>query len=306
MMSTGLPPGLAGASVAISRDAKRMAQKVDGAGGGSLDLYLKEIAGHSILEREEEVLLAQAIREGDEEAVNRLVASNLRFVVTVAKRYRNHGVPFADLVNEGNLGLMRAARRFDETKGVRFISYAVWWIRQAMMQAIAEQSRIVRVPVGRMDEANKVGRASRRLSQQLGRRATSEEVGMEIGLSPEAVQRALGMQSGYISLDAPVPDTEDTSMLELIPDREGEEPDERTQREALRDVLEASLTHLPDREARILELYFGLDGQEAHTLEQIGRKFSVSRERIRQIKDRALVRLRLGATGRVLESFRDR
>lgn len=287
-------------------DAKRMAQKVDGAGGGSLDLYLREIAGHSILEREEEVLLAQAIREGDEEAVNRLVASNLRFVVTVAKRYRNHGVPFADLVNEGNLGLMRAARRFDETKGVRFISYAVWWIRQAMMQAIAEQSRIVRVPVGRMDEANKVGRASRRLSQQLGRRATSEEVGMEIGLSPEAVQRALGMQSGYISLDAPVPDTEDTSMLELIPDREGEEPDERTQREALRDVLEASLTHLPDREARILELYFGLDGQEAHTLEQIGRKFSVSRERIRQIKDRALVRLRLGATGRVLESFRDR
>jgi len=283
-----------------------MAQKVDGAGGGSLDLYLKEIAGHSILEREEEVLLAQAIRQGDEEAVNRLVASNLRFVVTVAKRYRNHGVPFADLVNEGNLGLMRAARRFDETKGVRFISYAVWWIRQAMMQAIAEQSRIVRVPVGRMDEANKVGRASRRLSQQLGRRATSEEVGMEIGLSPEAVQRALGMQSGYISLDAPVPDTEDTSMLELIPDREGEEPDERTQREALRDVLEASLTHLPDREARILELYFGLDGQEAHTLEQIGRKFSVSRERIRQIKDRALVRLRLGATGRVLESFRDR
>jgi len=305
-MSAGVPPGLAGASVAIPRNAKRMARKVDGTGGGSLDLYLREIAGHSILERDEEVRLAQAIREGDEEAVNRLVASNLRFVVTVAKRYRNHGVPFADLVNEGNLGLMRAARRFDETKGVRFISYAVWWIRQAMMQAIAEQSRIVRVPVGRMDEANKVVRASRRLSQQLGRRATAEEVGLELGLSPEAIQRALGMQRGYISLDAPVPDTEDTSMLELIPDREGEEPDERTQREALREVLEASLTHLPDREARILELYFGLDGQEPHTLEQIGRKFSVSRERIRQIKDRALVRLRLGATGRVLESFRDR
>jgi RNA polymerase primary sigma factor len=157
-----------------------------------------------------------------------------------------------------------------------------------------------------MDEANKVVRTSRRLSQQLGRRATSEEVGMELGLSPEAVQRALGIQSGYISLDAPVPDTEDTSMLELIPDREGEEPDERSQREALRDVLEASLMHLPDREARILKMYFGLDGHEAHTLEQIGKEFSVSRERIRQIKDRALVRLRLGATGRVLESFRDR
>lgn len=283
-----------------------MARKVDGTGGSSLDLYLREIAGHPILEREEEVRLAEAIREGDEGALNRLVASNLRFAVTVAKRYRNHGVAFADLVNEGNLGLMRAARRFDETKGVRFISYAVWWIRQAMMQAIAEQSRIVRVPVGRMDEANKVVRASRRLSQQLGRRATPEEVGIEVGLSPEAVQRALGMQGGYISLDAPVPDTEDTSMLELIPDREGEEPDERTQREALREVLEASLMHLPEREARILKMYFGLDGHEAHTLEQIGRKFSVSRERIRQIKDRALVRLRLGATGRVLESFRDR
>jgi RNA polymerase primary sigma factor len=269
-------------------------------------MYLREIAGHPILEREVEGRLAQAIRQGDEQAINRLVAANLRFVVTVAKRYRNHGVAFADLVNEGNLGLMRAARRFDETKGVRFISYAVWWIRQAMMQAIAEQSRIVRVPVGRMDEANRVVRSARRLSQQLGRRATLEEVGVEIGLSPEDVQRALGMQSGYVSLDAPVPDTEDTSLLELIPDREGEEPDERTQREELRDVLESSLTHLPPREARILKMYFGLDGEDPHTLEQIGKKFSVSRERIRQIKDRALVRLRLGATGRVLESFRDR
>ncbi|MDP2471817.1 MAG: RNA polymerase sigma factor RpoD/SigA [Candidatus Palauibacterales bacterium] len=283
-----------------------MARTFDDTGGGSLDLYLREIADHPILEREDEVRLALAIREGDEQALNRLVAANLRFVVTVAKRYRNHGVAFADLVNEGNLGLMRAARRFDETKGVRFISYAVWWIRQAMMQAIAEQSRIVRVPVGRMDEANRVVRVSRRLSQELGRRATPEEMGLELGLSPDAVQRALEMKSGYVSLDAPVPEAEDTSMLELIPDREGEEPDERTQREALRDVLESSLTHLPDREARILKLYFGLDGEEAHTLEQIGQKFAVSRERIRQIKDRALVRLRLGSTGRVLESFRDR
>ncbi len=289
----------------IVEDARSMARNADSS-GSSLDLYLKEIAGHPILEREDEIRLAQAIRDGDEEALNRLVATNLRFVVTVAKRYRNHGVAFGDLVNEGNLGLMRAARRFDETKGVRFISYAVWWIRQAMMQAIAEQSRIVRVPVGRMDQANKVVRTSRRLSQELGRRATADEVGMELGLSVEDVQRALGMKSGYVSLDAPVPDTEDTSLLELIPDREGEEPDERTQREALRDVLEASLTHLPEREASILKLYFGLDGQEAHTLEAIGRQFSVSRERIRQIKDRALVRLRLGATGRVLESFRDR
>jgi len=283
-----------------------MARISDENGIGSLDLYLREIAGHPILDREEEVRLARAIRAGNADALNQLVAANLRFVVTVAKRYRHHGVAFADLVNEGNLGLMRAARRFDETKGVRFISYAVWWIRQAMMQAIAEQSRIVRVPVGRMDEANRVTRTARRLSQELGRRASAEEVGMELDLSPEEVQRALTMQSGYVSLDAPVPEAEDTSMLELIPDREGEEPDERTQRDALRDVLEASLTHLPDREARILRLYFGLDGEEPHTLEAIGRQFSVSRERIRQIKDRALVRLRLGATGRALNAFRER
>ncbi len=280
-----------------------MARISDENGIGSLDLYLREIAGHPILDREEEVRLARAIRAGNADALNQLVAANLRFVVTVAKRYRHHGVAFADLVNEGNLGLMRAARRFDETKGVRFISYAVWWIRQAMMQAIAEQSRIVRVPVGRMDEANRVTRTARRLSQELGRRASAEEVGMELDLSPEEVQRALTMQSGYVSLDAPVPEAEDTSMLELIPDREGEEPDERTQRDALRDVLEASLTHLPDREARILRLYFGLDGEEPHTLEAIGRQFSVSRERIRQIKDRALVRLRLGATGRAASLF---
>jgi RNA polymerase primary sigma factor len=281
-----------------------MAQTSDGRRIGSLDLYLKEIAQHPLLEREEEVTLARRIREGDEEALNRLVAANLRFVVTVAKRYRNHGVPFADLVNEGNLGLMRAARRFDETKGVRFISYAVWWIRQAMLQAIAEQSRIVRVPVGRMDQANRVTRVARALSQRLGRRATAEEIGIELDLSAEEVQSALEMKGGYVSLDAPVPEADETSMLELIPDREGEEPDQRAQRAALKGVLEASLTHLPDREALVLKLYFGLDGAEPHTLESIGREFGVSRERVRQIKDRALIRLRLGSTGRVLENFR--
>jgi RNA polymerase primary sigma factor len=281
-----------------------MARKPQDKHPGSLDLYLKEISEHPLLERQEEVELARLIREGDEDALNRLVAANLRFVVTVAKRYRNHGVAFGDLVNEGNLGLIRAARRFDETKGVRFISYAVWWIRQAVMQAIAEQSRIVRVPVGRMDQANRVARTARTLSQQLGRRATPEEIGVELSLAPDEVQRAMEMKGGYVSLDAPMPNGEDTSMLELIPDTEGEGPDQKAQREALRDVLEASLTHLPEREALVLKLYFGLDGEEPHTLESIGREFGVSRERVRQIKDRALIRLRLGSTGRVLESFR--
>jgi RNA polymerase primary sigma factor len=202
-----------------------MARKPQDKHPGSLDLYLKEISEHPLLERQEEVELARLIREGDEDALNRLVAANLRFVVTVAKRYRNHGVAFGDLVNEGNLGLIRAARRFDETKGVRFISYAVWWIRQAVMQAIAEQSRIVRVPVGRMDQANRVARTARTLSQQLGRRATPEEIGVELSLAPDEVQRAMEMKGGYVSLDAPMPNGEDTSMLELIPDTEGE-PDQ--------------------------------------------------------------------------------
>lgn len=281
-----------------------MARTLDDRTTGSLDLYLKEIGDHPLLDRAEEMALAARIREGDERALNRLVGANLRFVVTVAKRYRHHGVPFADLVNEGNLGLIRAARRFDETKGVRFISYAVWWIRQAMLQAVAEQSRIVRVPVGRMDEANRVLRTARALGQRFGRRATAEEIALELDMSADEVQRALEMKGGWVSLDAPVPDATETSMLDLIPDLEGEEPDQRAQREALRDVLEASLTRLPEREARVLQLYFGLDGAEPHTLEAIGREFGVSRERIRQIKDRALVRLRLGASGRLLASFR--
>lgn len=270
---------------------------------GSLDLYLKEISVHPLIDREKEIELARQIRDGDQEALKSLVAANLRFVVSVARRYRNQGVSISDLVNEGNVGLMRAARKFDETKGVRFISYAVWWIRQAMMQAIAEQSRIVRVPIGRVDRANQVARSGRKLSQRIGREATADEIASELALPLEQVMESLAVRSSYLSLDAPMSDNEDTSMLDLLPDSTGENPHEATQRQALKEVLESSLTHLPDREATVLRLYFGLDGEDPKTLEFIGRRFGVSRERVRQIKDRALTRLRMGSTGQVLQSF---
>ena len=270
---------------------------------GSLDLYLKEISEHPLIDREKEIELARQIRDGDQEALKSLVAANLRFVVSVARRYRNQGVSISDLVNEGNVGLMRAARKFDETKGVRFISYAVWWIRQAMMQAIAEQSRIVRVPIGRVDRANQVARSGRKLSQRIGREATADEIASELALPLEQVMESLAVRSSYLSLDAPMSDNEDTSMLDLLPDSTGENPHEATQRQALKEVLESSLTHLPDREATVLRLYFGLDGEDPKTLEFIGRRFGVSRERVRQIKDRALTRLRMGSTGQVLQSF---
>jgi len=270
---------------------------------GSLDLYLKEISEHPLIDRDEEVALARRIRDDDQDAVKKLVAANLRFVVSVARRYRNRGVSIPDLVNEGNVGLMRAARKFDETKGVRFISYAVWWIRQAMLQAIAEQSRIVRVPIGRVDRANQVARETRVLSQRLGREATADEVAAELALPLEQVMESLAVRSAYLSLDAPLPDNEDTSMVDLIPDSAGESPHDATQRHALKEALESSLTHLPDREATVLRLYFGLGGEEPKTLEFIGRRFGVSRERVRQIKDRALTRLRMGSTGQVLQSF---
>lgn len=280
-----------------------MARRAD-SDSGALELYLREIREHPILERDEEVELARRIREGDEEALNSLIAANLRFVVSVARRYAGRGVPLSDLVTDGNLGLMRAARRFDETKGVRFVSYAVWWVRQAILQALTEGSRIVRVPSGRLEEAHRIVRAARKLGQQLGREPGVEEIAEELGITPGEVTDALGARAGYVSLDAPVAESADTSMLDLLPDDGGQDPDESAQRRALRDVVEDGLTRLPEREAAVVRLYFGLDGEEPRSLEEIARQLGLTRERVRMIKDRALVRLRLGETGRILDRFR--
>ena len=280
-----------------------------GRGGGgfdesSLDQYLKEISAYPLLKREDEVELAQRIRTGEEEALDKLVRSNLRFVVSVAKKYQNQGVALGDLINEGNLGLIRAAHKFDETKGIKFISYAVWWIRQAILQALAEQSRIVRVPLNRAGALHRIGKRSSTLLQELGREPTVEEIAEELDLSHEEVQRTLAISQTHLSLDAPLTPGEDNRLLDYLPDQFSAGPDDETYERALCNTIEEALNTLKDREAHVLRLYFGLeDGRDPMTLEEIGALLGITRERVRQIKEKALVRLRHASRSRFLETF---
>ena len=269
----------------------------------SLDQYLKEISVYPLLKREDEVDLAQRIRRGEEEALDKLVRSNLRFVVSVAKKYQNQGVALSDLINEGNVGLIRAAHKFDETKGIKFISYAVWWIRQAILQALAEQSRIVRVPLNRAGALHRIGKRSAALRQELGREPTVEELADEMDLSRDEVRRTLSLSQTHLSLDAPLTPGEDNRLLDYLPDQFSPGPDDETFDRALLDTVEEALGTLKEREAKILRLYFGLDGQEPMTLEEIGSLMGITRERVRQIKEKALVRLRHVSRARFLETF---
>jgi RNA polymerase primary sigma factor len=269
----------------------------------SLDQYLKEISAYKLLTREEEVELAQRIKQGDEEALDRLVRSNLRFVVSVAKKYQNQGVALSDLINEGNLGLIRAAHKFDETKGIKFISYAVWWIRQAILQALAEQSRIVRVPLNRAGALHRIGKRSAMLLQELGREPTVEELADELDISEDEVRRTLSLSQTHLSLDAPLTPGEDNRLLDYLPDQFAPGPDDETYDRALLDTVEEALGTLKEREAKILRLYFGLDSQEPMTLEEIGSLLGITRERVRQIKEKALLRLRHASRARFLETF---
>jgi RNA polymerase primary sigma factor len=270
----------------------------------SLDQYLKEISAYPLLTREDEVELAGRIRTGDEEALDKLVRSNLRFVVSVAKKYQNQGVALGDLINEGNLGLIRAAHKFDETKGIKFISYAVWWIRQAILQALAEQSRIVRVPLNRAGALHRIGRRSSTLLQELGREPTVEELADELDLTEDEVQRTLAISQTHLSLDAPLTPGEDNRLLDYLPDQFSAGPDDETYERALASTVEEALGTLKDREARVLRLYFGLeDGHDPMTLEEIGALLGITRERVRQIKEKALIRLRHASRARYLETF---
>ncbi len=271
---------------------------------GSLDQYLKEISAYPLIDRAEEVRLAKEIRKGEEEALDKLVRSNLRFVVSVAKKYQNQGVPLSDLINEGNLGLIRAGHKFDETKGIKFISYAVWWIRQAILQALAEQSRIVRVPLNRAGALHRIGRRSSSLLQELGREPTVEEIADELKISREEVERTLAISQSHLSLDAPVTPGEDNRLLDYLPDQYAAGPEDEAYERALRETVEETLSTLKDREAKILRLYFGLDEQDPMTLEEIGSLMGITRERVRQIKEKALVRLRHASRSRFLETFR--
>ncbi|MGH7445067.1 MAG: sigma-70 family RNA polymerase sigma factor [Longimicrobiales bacterium] len=270
----------------------------------SLDQYLKEISAYPLLKREDEIELAQRIRKKDEEALDKLVRSNLRFVVSVAKKYQNQGVSLADLINEGNLGLIRAAHKFDETKGIKFISYAVWWIRQAILQALAEQSRIVRVPLNRAGALHRIGKRSSTLLQELGREPTVDEIADELDISQEEVQRTLAISQTHLSLDAPLTPGEDNRLLDYLPDQFSAGPDDETYERALCNTIEEALNTLKEREARVLRLYFGLeDGRDPMTLEEIGSLLGITRERVRQIKEKALVRLRHASRSRFLETF---
>src|SRR5450830_1487473 len=255
---------------------------------GSLDQYLRDISVYPLINREEEVLLAQKIRLKDQEALDKLVRSNLRFVVSVAKKYQNQGVSLSDLINEGNLGLIRAAHKFDETKGIKFISYAVWWIRQSILQALAEQSRIVRVPLNRAGTLHRIGKRASTLLQELGREATHAEIAAGLGITEDEVAKTMMISQVHLSLDAPMTPGEDNRLLDYLPDTEGRTPDEETFEKALTESIQEALRGLKEREAKILRLYFGLDESEPMTLEEIGEVLNITRERVRQIKEKAL------------------
>ena len=270
---------------------------------GSLDQYLREISKYPLLRREDEVTLAQGIHTGCEEALDKLVRSNLRFVVSVAKKYQNQGVSLSDLINEGNLGLIRAAHKFDETRGIKFISYAVWWIRQAILQSLAEQSRIVRVPLNRAGTLHRIGRRSAELQQELGRDPTIDEIAEGMDIPRDEVAKTLAISQTHLSLDAPLTPGEDNKLMDYLPDEQSPGPDDQTFEHALTGSIEEVLRTLKEREAKILRLYFGLESQEAMTLEEIGGLLGITRERVRQIKEKALARLRHVSRARSLESF---
>ena len=270
---------------------------------GSLDQYLRDISVYPLITREQEVELAKRIRKTDQEALDTLVRSNLRFVVSVAKKYQNQGVSLSDLINEGNLGLIRAAHKFDETKGIKFISYAVWWIRQAILQALAEQSRIVRVPLNRAGTLHRIGKRASSLLQELGREPTHEEIAEGMDITEEEVAKTMSISQTHLSLDAPMTPGEDNKLLDYLPDTLNPTPDEQTLEKALTDAVQESLSQLKEREAKILRLYFGLGESEPMTLEEIGAVLGITRERVRQIKEKALSRLRHASRKRALESF---
>lgn len=271
----------------------------------SLDLYLKEIGETALLTRRQEVSLAKRIREGDQAALERMTKANLRFVVSVAKQYQNQGLSLADLINEGNIGLIKAAKRFDETRGFKFISYAVWWIRQAILQSLAEQSRIVRLPLNRVGTLHKIGKVSSSLQQVFGREPTADEIASKLELSAAEVSDTLKISNSHLSLDAPFSTSEDNSLIDVLEDDMQPAPDESLLSDSLRSEIEKALDSLTPREAEVINLYFGLHHEKALTLEEIGVRFSLTRERVRQIKEKAIRRLRHASRSKSLRAYLD-
>ncbi|HLU88539.1 MAG TPA: RNA polymerase sigma factor RpoD/SigA [Cyclobacteriaceae bacterium] len=269
----------------------------------SLDKYLQEIGKVDLLTADEEVVLAKRIREGDQLALEKLTKANLRFVVSVAKQYQNQGLSLGDLINEGNLGLIKAAQRFDETRGFKFISYAVWWIRQSILQALAEQSRIVRLPLNRVGSLNKISKTFSELEQRFEREPSPEELAEVLEVTAGEVVDTMKISGRHVSMDAPFVQGEENSLLDVL-ENDGEiKPDDGLMNDSLRKEVQRALSTLTQREADVITLYFGLNGEHAMTLEEIGEKFNLTRERVRQIKEKAIRRLRHTSRSKTLKPY---
>jgi RNA polymerase primary sigma factor len=269
----------------------------------SLDKYLQEIGKVDLISPEEEVLLARRIKSGDTDALRKLVKANLRFVVSVAKQYQNQGMSLPDLINEGNLGLMKAAQRFDETRGFKFISYAVWWIRQAILQSLAEQARIVRLPVNKIGSINRINRTFARLEQEYEREPSSQEIAETLEMIPEEVKEVLKTNGRTVSMDAPISSEEDNNMYDILQSNDSPSPDRNLINESLAFEIERALSTLSTRESKVLKLYFGLGMKHPYTLEEIGEKLDLTRERVRQIKEKAIKRIQFTTRCRILKSY---
>ena len=268
----------------------------------SLEKYLQEIGKEEMISAEEEVELAQRIKKGDQKALERLTKANLRFVVSVAKQYQNQGLTLPDLINEGNLGLLKAAERFDETRGFKFISYAVWWIRQSILQAISEQSRIVRLPLNQVGSLNKINREINKFEQENERRPSLNEIADKIDLPQEKIDEAMSVNSHHISVDAPFADSEDSSLLDVLVNEDIPTTDMGLVNESLKSEIQAALSVLSERERKVIEASYGIEQPEL-TLEEIGEKFGLSRERVRQIKEKAIRKLRTSTKNKILKTY---
>jgi len=269
----------------------------------SLDKYLQEIGKVDLLTPDEEVELAKRIREGDQMALEKLTKANLRFVVSVAKQYQNQGLSLGDLINEGNLGLIKAAQRFDETRGFKFISYAVWWIRQSILQALAEQSRIVRLPLNRVGSLNKISKTFSELEQRYEREPSPDELAEVLEVTTNEVVDTMKISGRHVSMDAPFVQGEENSLLDVLENETEETPDNELMNDSLRKEVQRALSTLTQREADVITLYFGLNGEHSMTLEEIGEKFNLTRERVRQIKEKAIRRLRHTSRSKALKPY---
>jgi RNA polymerase primary sigma factor len=269
----------------------------------SLDKYLQEIGKVELITADEEVELAQRIRQGDKIALEKLTKANLRFVVSVSKQYQNQGLSLPDLINEGNLGLIKAAQRFDETRGFKFISYAVWWIRQSILQALAEQSRIVRLPLNKIGSINKINKTYAKLEQEFEREPNAEEIAEALDITEAEVKESMKNAGRHVSMDAPLVQDEDNNMYDVLKSDEVITPETELLYESLRKEIDRAITTLSPREADVVRLYFGLNGSHPMTLEEIGEKFDLTRERVRQIKEKAIRRLKHTNRSKILKSY---